>query len=185
MELSPRRAGVVLDPTSSPPVHYREDHLAVGQNGRMRLPKSPSNSLKEFREFALRANAVDLAIAVALGAAFTAVVNSVVKNLFTPIIGAILKVDFSSLKFTINGSDFVYGEVINALISFLVVAFALFYFVVKPMNALRRRFGLGGDASPAVAPCPACRTAIVIEARRCPACTEVLSEQWSGDADAS
>ncbi len=143
------------------------------------MTRRPANTMKEFREFALRANAIDLAIAVALGAAFTAVVNAIVKDMFTPIIGAIFKVDFSALKFTINGSSFIYGEVINALISFVVVAFALFFFVVKPMNALRRRFGLDQETTPTEAPCPACRTSINLEARRCPACTEVLGDGWS------
>ncbi len=137
-----------------------------------------SKTLHEFRTFALRANAIDLAIAVALGAAFTAVVTSLVKDLFTPIIGAIFDVDFASLTFTINGSVFGYGLVINALITFIVVALTLFFFVVKPMNALRRRFNLDDD-TPSLAPCPACHTAIVTLARRCPACTEQLTDGWS------
>lgn len=139
-----------------------------------------SSTMKEFRAFALRANAVDLAIGVALGAAFTAVINSIVKDLFTPIIGAIFKVDFSSLKFTINGSTFNYGNVINAVITFLVVATALFFFVVKPLNTLRQRFHLDIDPdAPRTEACPACRSQIDPGARRCPFCTEELGEKWA------
>lgn len=142
--------------------------------------KLPSKTLKEFRTFALRANAIDLAIAVALGAAFTAVVTAVVTDMFTPIIGAIFRVDFTKLTFKLNGSDFHYGLVINAVITFIVVAATLFFLVVKPMNALRKRFGLDRDPdAPATAPCPACRTSIVLDARRCPACTEQLTEGWA------
>ncbi len=145
----------------------------------MQKIKVSSKTLSEFRIFALRANAIDLAIAVALGGAFTAVVTSLVNGMFTPIIGAIFKVNFANLTFQINGSTFSYGSVINALISFVIIAFALFFFVVKPMNALRKRFGLDRDPdAPATAPCPACCTVIAAQARRCPACTEQLGESW-------
>src|SRR6476660_6198185 len=92
--------------------------------------------LKEFRQFILRGNLVDLAVAVVVGTAFTALVNSMVKALFTPLIGAIFgQHDFSGLTFSINGSRFLYGEFINALITFLLVAIVMFFFVVKPVNA--------------------------------------------------
>ena len=141
----------------------------------MRKVKVPSKTLGEFRTFALRANALDLAIAVALGGAFTTVVTSIVNGMFTPIIGAIFQVNFAKLTFQIHGSVFAYGTVINAVISFFLVAFALFFFVLKPMNALRKRFD---PTAPATAPCPSCRTLITVEARRCPACTELLGEEW-------
>jgi len=145
----------------------------------MRLHFS-SKTLKEFRTFALKPNAVDLAIAVALGAAFTAVVNAIVKGLFTPIIGAIFKTDFSTMSFTVNGSVFNYGQVINALITFVIIALTLFFFVVKPLNAVRARFHLDFDPdAPATQPCPSCTTSISPDALRCPACTEVLGAGWA------
>jgi large conductance mechanosensitive channel len=96
--------------------------------------------LKEFRAFILRGNVVDLAVAVVIGAAFTGVVNSLVKDIFTPLIAAIFgKPDFSALTFTINGSQFFYGNFINAVIAFLSVAVVIFFVVVKPLNALAER----------------------------------------------
>ena len=98
--------------------------------------------LKEFRDFLLRGNVVDLAVAVVIGAAFAALVNSLVADVLTPIIGAIVgKPDFSNLNFTINGSQFNYGNFLNALIAFLSVAAAVFFFVIKPMNTLNRLRG--------------------------------------------
>lgn len=96
--------------------------------------------LKGFKQFILRGNVVDLAVGVVMGAAFTTIVNSLVKDLLTPLIGAIAKVpDFSALAFTLNGSKFMIGELINATISFLLVATAVYFFVVLPMNTLVTR----------------------------------------------
>jgi large conductance mechanosensitive channel len=96
--------------------------------------------LKEFREFVLRGNVVDLAVAVVMGAAFGAVVTAFVADIVTPIIAAIVgKPDFSRLQFTINGSVFKYGDFLNAVVSFLLIAAAIFFFVVKPVNALLAR----------------------------------------------
>ena len=96
--------------------------------------------LKEFREFILRGNLVDLAVAVVIGTAFTAVVTSMVEDLITPLIAAIGgEPDFSALSFTINGSEFRYGDFINALIAFLIIATVVFFFVIKPVNALLSR----------------------------------------------
>jgi len=96
--------------------------------------------MKEFREFIFRGNVVDLAVAVVVGAAFGALVTSLVANIFTPLIAAIVgKPDFSALTFTINGSRFLYGSFINALISFLSISVVIFFFVVKPLNALAAR----------------------------------------------
>jgi large conductance mechanosensitive channel len=147
---------------------------------KMKVVDRFASSLKEFRAFALRANAFDLAIGVALGAAFTAVIQAIVAGLFTPLIGAIFgKQDFSKLYFTLHGSRFVYGLVVNTVVTLFIVAIVLFFVVVKPLNALRRRLGLDSNASLPKAPCPACRTEIDLQARRCPACTEVLDENWS------
>ncbi len=98
--------------------------------------------LKEFKEFLLKGNIVDLAVAVVIGAAFGALVASLVANILTPVIAAIVgKPDFSGLHFTINGSVFKYGSFINALITFVSVSAAVFFFVVKPMNILNERRG--------------------------------------------
>jgi large conductance mechanosensitive channel len=102
--------------------------------------------LKEFRDFLLRGNVVDLAVAVVIGAAFAALVNSLVADVLTPVIGAIVgKPDFSNLNFTINGSEFNYGNFLNALIAFLSVAAAVFFFVIKPMNTLNRLRGASSE----------------------------------------
>ncbi len=102
--------------------------------------------IKEFRDFIMRGNVVDLAVAVVLGAAFGALVTSIVGNLVTPLIAAIFgEPDFSDLSFTINGSTFTYGAVINALITFLSIAAAIFFLIVKPLNALQSRFTKPGE----------------------------------------
>ena len=96
--------------------------------------------VKEFRDFILRGNVIDLAVAVVIGAAFGAVVTAAVENLFTPLIGAIFgEPDFSALDFTINDSRFLYGAFINAVISFVSIAAVIFFVVVKPLNALAAR----------------------------------------------
>ena len=99
--------------------------------------------LKEFRAFMLRGNIIELAVAVVIGAAFGALVTSLVANLLTPIVAAIIgKPDFSNLTFTINGSVFHYGSFLNALIAFVSIAAAVFFFVVRPVDAIQRRMGI-------------------------------------------
>ncbi|MBM3146567.1 MAG: large conductance mechanosensitive channel protein MscL [Actinobacteria bacterium] len=125
--------------------------------------------LKGFKEFIARGNVVDLAIAVVIGAAFGAVVASFVADLLTPLIAAIFgRQDFSGLYFTINGSRFTYGSFINALISFLLVAIAIYFVVVAPMNHWRERRAAGQD--PTTKKCPECLSEIPREARRCAFC---------------
>ena len=102
--------------------------------------------LKEFREFILRGNVVDLAVAVVIGAAFGAVITSFTNNILTPLIGIIGKKDFADLHFTINDSVFRYGLFINALISFVLIAASIFFFVVKPLNMLAERRKRGETA---------------------------------------
>ena len=146
----------------------------------MSLMKKPKTVLKEFRAFALRANAIDLAIGVTVGAAFTGVVNSIVQGMFTPIISAFSgNENFKKLAFHINKSTFLYGEVLNSLISLVVISAVIFFFVVKPLNTLRRTLGFDSDEAPTKAKCPACLTEIPLAARRCAHCTEVLPEGWS------
>jgi large conductance mechanosensitive channel len=124
--------------------------------------------LKNFKEFLLRGNVVDLAVAVVVGAAFGAVVTALVKDLLTPIIAAIIgKPDFSGLVFTINGSRFLYGEFLNAVIAFVSIAAAVYFFVVAPVNALMAR-RTGGEE---VRPCPECLSEIPAAAPRCAFCT--------------
>jgi large conductance mechanosensitive channel len=109
--------------------------------------------LKEFREFLLRGNAVDLAVAVVIGAAFGAVVTSLVEDLLTPLIAAIGgQPDFGDLTFTINGSRFRYGEFINTLISLVTIGAAVFFLVVKPMNTLMKRLKRGEEPEPEAVP---------------------------------
>ena len=130
--------------------------------------------LKGFKEFILRGNVVDLAVAVVIGAAFGALVTAFVKDLITPLIAAIFgKPDFSSLSFTINSSTFLYGEFVNAVISFVLIAAAVYFVVVAPMNALAARRAKGQD--PTTRECPECLSEIPVGARRCPHCTSEVS----------
>ena len=111
-----------------------------------------SSMLKEFREFILRGNLVDLAVAVVVGSAFGAVVVALVADIFTPLIAAVGgKADFSRLTFELNGSTFKYGHFLNALIAFATVATVIFFFVLKPVNALMARAGRASSISAATA----------------------------------
>ena len=129
--------------------------------------------IKEFRQFLLRGNVVDLAVAVVIGAAFGAVVTAFVADLITPLIAAIFgKPSFSELTFTINGSRFLYGDFLNAVLAFVLVAAAIFFVVVKPMNALAARRARAED--PTTRDCPECLSEIPLAARRCAYCTVEL-----------
>ncbi len=133
--------------------------------------------LKGFKEFVLRGNVLELAIAVVIGAAFTNVINALVKDLITPLIGAVAgKPDFSAWVVTVNGSPFLIGDFINAVIAFVLMAAAVYFFVVVPMNAWieRRRRG-EAPADPTTKKCPECISEVPIAARRCAFCTSVLS----------
>ena len=130
--------------------------------------------MKGFRDFVLRGNVVDLAIAVVIGAAFGAVVAAFVKDLVTPLIAAIGgKPDFSALNFTINNSKFLYGDFINALIAFVIIAAVIYFFVVKPYTSLMERFKPAPTPAP-VQDCPFCTSSIPVAATRCPFCTSQL-----------
>src|SRR3954449_2847417 len=132
--------------------------------------------LKEFREFILRGNLVDLAVAVVIGTAFTVVVGAFVKDIVTPLIAAIGgKPDFGNLAFTINGSRFAYGDFINALITFLIIAAVVFFFVVKPVNSMMARYRPEPAVDRVVRPCPECLSDVPQEARRCAFCTAQLT----------
>lgn len=132
--------------------------------------------LKEFKQFLLRGNVVDLAVGVVVGAAFGTVVTALVTDVLTPFISAVARVpDFSGLSFTINGSQFRYGHFFNALISFLLVAGAVFFFVVKPMNVLISRSRKEPPADPTTKKCKECLSEIPIEAKRCSHCAQVVA----------
>lgn len=129
--------------------------------------------LKDFKQFLLRGNVVDLAVGVVVGAAFGAVVTALVADLLTPLIAAVAKVpDFSGLVFTLNGSKFQYGNFINALISFLLVATAVFFCVVKPMNYLISKSHKEAPAEPTTKKCPECLSEIPLDAKRCKFCAQ-------------
>ena len=133
--------------------------------------------LRGFKEFVLRGNVLDLAVAVVIGGAFGAVVTALVKDLITPLIGAIAgKPDFSALVVTINGSQFLVGDFLNAVVSFLLISLAVYLFVVTPVNALvaRRRRG-EAPPDPTTKKCPECLSEVPIAARRCAFCTSPIA----------
>ena len=132
--------------------------------------------LKEFKQFLLRGNVVDLAVGVVIGAAFGTVVSAIVADLLTPFIAAIAKVpDFGGLFFTLNGSKFMYGHLLNTLISFVLVASAVFFFVVKPMNLLIARTKKEEAVTPTTKKCPECLSDIPLAAKRCMHCTQPVA----------
>ena len=129
--------------------------------------------LKEFKQFLLRGNVVDLAVGVVVGAAFGSVVTALVSDFLTPLIAAIAKVpDFGGMVFTINGSKFMYGHFINALISFILVAGAVFFFIVKPMNVLVERSRREAPTDPTTKKCSECMSEIPLSAKRCAHCAQ-------------
>ena len=132
---------------------------------------------KGFREFVLRGNVVDMAVGVVIGAAFGTIVTAFVKDLLTPLIAALVgKPDFSGYVFEVNGSKFLYGDFVIAVISFLLIAAAVYYFVVLPVNALMARIHKN---EPAAAPdkkqCPECLSDIPVGARKCAYCTSAIA----------
>ncbi len=132
--------------------------------------------MKGLKEFILRGNVVDLAVAVVMGAAFGGVVSAFVKDLLTPLIAALAgKPDFSGLTFTINNSKFLYGDFINAVVSFLLIAAAVYFFVIVPVNAVVARIHRGeAPVDPTTKACPECLSMVPIQARRCAFCTSTL-----------
>ena len=132
--------------------------------------------VRDFKAFLMRGNVVDLAVAVAMGAALVAVVNSLVADIITPIIAAIGgKPDFSDLHFTINDSQFRYGSFINSIVSFVTIATAIFSFVVVPYNAFMARMRKEPPADPTTRKCPECLSEIPLDAHRCAYCTSEVA----------
>ncbi len=131
--------------------------------------------MKGFKQFILRGNVVDLAVGVVIGASFTAIVKALVENIVTPLISVLIKApDFSNMFFVINGSKFMYGNFLNALISFIIVAVVIYFFVVLPINALIARTKKGVPIDPTTKKCSECLSEIPIEAKRCAYCTSII-----------
>jgi large conductance mechanosensitive channel len=129
-----------------------------------------------FKQFLLRGNVVDLAVGVVIGAAFGGVVTAFTKDLLTPLIAAVAgKPDFSAIQFEINGSKLLVGDFLNALVSFLIIAAAVYYMVVLPVNALVSRSRKEPPADPTTKKCPECLSEIPIEAKRCAHCAIALT----------
>lgn len=149
-------------------------HVVAHQRARAGHAES-FTMLKDFKQFLLRGNVVDLAVAVVIGAAFGAVISALVADLLTPLIAAIIgKHDFSALTFTIHHSKFRYGAFINAVIAFISIATVVFFFVVRPINALMRRRRTEPAVDETTRKCPECLSEIPTEARRCAFCTATL-----------
>ncbi|HTV15816.1 MAG TPA: large conductance mechanosensitive channel protein MscL [Acidobacteriaceae bacterium] len=130
--------------------------------------------LKGFRDFILRGNVVDLAVAVIIGAAFTAIVNSMVKNVINPLIAAVVhKPDFHSIQFDLHGGKFMIGDFLNDVISFILIAGTVYFFFVLPINALLKKFQPAKAAPPPTTrPCPECLADIPVGAKRCSHCAQ-------------
>jgi len=130
--------------------------------------------LDGFKKFILRGNVVDMAVGVVMGAAFGAVVTELTKAFLTPLIALVVgKPDYSNLKFTIRATTFPIGEFVNAVISFVLIAAAIYFFVVVPVNMLVARMNRGEKPpDPTTKKCPECLSEIPIEAKRCSHCTQ-------------
>jgi large conductance mechanosensitive channel len=132
--------------------------------------------LTEFKQFILRGNVIDLAVAVVIGAAFGAIVTSLVENIITPLIGALGgQPDFSGLSFELNNSEIRYGAFLNALLSFLIIAAVIFFAVIKPMNAILTRMRTEPTPDPLTGKCPFCLSEVQVGATRCPFCTQEIA----------
>jgi len=129
------------------------------------------SAMKDFREFILRGNVIDLAVGVIIGAAFAKIVDALVKDVSTPFIGMFGKVDLSNLNTTINGAKFGFGDLLNAAISFLILAFVVFFFIVRPVNHLMSLRKTDTPTDPVTRPCPFCLSSIPMGAARCAFCT--------------
>jgi large conductance mechanosensitive channel len=132
--------------------------------------------MKGFKQFIMRGNVLDLAVAVVIGAAFGAVATALVKDLLTPLIAAIVgKPDFSAIQFTIHGSKFLIGDFINSVVSFLLISAAVYFFVIVPMNSLMARMRRGeAPPDPTTKECPECLSVVPIAAKKCAFCTSTL-----------
>ncbi len=133
--------------------------------------------LQEFKQFVLRGNVIDLAVAVVIGAAFGAVVDSFVEDMLTPLISIPGETNFAELTATVRESEFRYGEFLNALISFVLIAAAVYFFVVVPLNKLMARRKTEPEVESTTRQCPECLSSIPLAARRCAFCTATVGAQ--------
>ena len=131
--------------------------------------------INEFKEFALKGNVMDMAVGIIIGAAFTAIVTSLVDDIISPLIGLFVKVDFNKLVANVAGVDIKYGAFIMAIINFLIVAWVLFL-VIKSINKANSLKKKEEEEEPTTKVCPFCKSEIAIDATRCPNCTSELSE---------
>jgi len=132
--------------------------------------------IKGFRDFILRGNVIDLAVAVVIGGAFTAIVNALVADIVNPLIAAIVhKPDFSALILDVNGGKIKYGDFMNAIISFLLIAAVVYFVFVLPINALMKKFKPAEAAPPVTRPCPQCLSDIPLAATRCSHCAQPVT----------
>ncbi len=129
----------------------------------------------DFKDFIMKGDVVDLAVAVVIGVAFNAVITAFVSDIITPLIGVAGHVNFSTLTYTINGSTFQIGLFINALISFITIALVIFFFIVKPMSKLQERMKKGQEKPSNTKTCPECLSTIPLKAKRCMYCTSKLA----------
>jgi large conductance mechanosensitive channel len=137
--------------------------------------------VKGFRAFLLRGNVIELATAVVIGVAFGVVITAFVKDLVTPLIAAIGgQPDFSAMTFTINNSKFLYGDFLNALIAFVIIAAVIYFFVIVPYTALMARSKKDPPADPTTKKCPECLSEIPVDARRCAFCGELVAAHTAG-----
>ena len=136
-----------------------------------------ADMLKGFKQFMMRGNVIDLAVAVVIGTAFGAVVTALVADLITPLIAAVGgKPNFQTIRFTVNGSNFMIGDFLNRVISFVMIAAAVYFFVVVPVNSLTARMRRGeAPPDPTTKKCPECLSEIPIAARRCAHCTSAVA----------
>jgi len=125
-----------------------------------------------FREFVMRGNVIDLAVAVVIGAAFGTVIASFVADILTPLLGLLGVPDFTTATAQVGDAEVRYGLFLNALLAFVLVAAAVYFFVVKPINALEARRQAGTEETPTTKTCPECASEIPMAARRCPMCTQ-------------
>ena len=137
--------------------------------------------MKEFKEFAMKGNVMDLAIGMIIGSAFTAIITALVDNIFSPLLGLLIKVDFNEAAVNVGGVDILYGAFLMAIIKFILIAFVLFC-MIKAMNKLRKEPEAVEEA-PTTKVCPFCKSEISIEATRCPHCTSQLEEQIRSDTE--
>ena len=140
------------------------------------IKKQATGTLSGFRQFILRGNVVDLAVGVVFGASFVAVINAIVKDILTPLIAAIAtQPDFSMLYLSIRGSKIMYGDFLNALLSFFLIAFATYFFIVLPVNALIARSRKEPPSDPTTKKCPECRSEVPLDATRCRYCSQPIA----------